>query len=280
MIERNLSCIGPHGFHRLAYREWPGPSGAPTLLCVHGLTRNARDFDVFASALAAHYRVVCPDMPGRGKSEWLSDGAEYDNPLYLADIAALIARLDVASVDWVGTSMGGIIGMLFAALPGTPIRRLVVNDVGPVIPKEGLKRIADYVGLDPSFPDLAALEGALRFIHAPFGPLTDAQWHEMAEQSSRRKADGSYGLNYDPKIAEPFKKIAGEDFDLWPQWEKITCPVLVLRGAQSDILRREDAEAMTQRGPKARLVEFAGIGHAPALLADDQIAVIRDFLLG
>jgi len=280
MIERSISCLGPHGFHRLAYVEWPGPKGAPVLLCVHGLTRNARDFDTLAAALASHYRVVCPDMPGRGKSEWLADGTDYDNPVYLADIAALIARLDVERVDWVGTSMGGIIGMLFAALPRNPIRRLVVNDVGPIVPKEGLKRIADYVGLDPSFPDMGALEAALRFIHAPFGPLTDDQWHQLALHSSRRKEDGSYGLNYDPKIAEPFKKIANKDLDLWAYWEKIPCPVLLLHGAQSDILRRSDAEAMTQRGPRAKLVEFAGIGHAPALVAEDQIGVVRDFLIG
>jgi pimeloyl-ACP methyl ester carboxylesterase len=280
MIERALNCLGPHGFHRLAYYEWPGPKDAPALLCVHGLTRNARDFDTLAAALSVQYRVICPDMPGRGKSAWLDSGADYDAPLYLSDLAALIARLDVETVDWVGTSMGGNLGMLMAALPHVPIRRLVMNDIGPVIPKEGLQRIADYVGLDPSFADLDAFEAALRFIHAPFGPLSDQQWRAMAVQSARRKADGSLGFNYDPKIAEPFRKIAGADLDLWAEWDKIPCPVLVLRGAQSDILRRSDAEAMTQRGPRAKLVEFAGIGHAPALLEDDQIAVIRDFLLG
>jgi len=280
MIERSVSCLGPHGFHRLAYRDWPGPKDAPVLICVHGLTRNARDFDTLAAALSAHYRVICPDMPGRGDSEWLAHGADYDNPLYLADIAALTARLDVERVDWVGTSMGGIIGMLLAAMPGAPIRRMVINDVGPVIPKDGLQRIADYVGLDPKFPDLAALGAMLRFVHAPFGPLTDEQWHKMAEQSSRRLPDGSYALHYDPKIAEPFKAMTGKDVEFWDQWDKITCPVLLLRGAQSDILRRSDAEAMTQRGPRARLIEFAGIGHAPALLVEDQIAAVRDFLLG
>lgn len=280
MIERTLNCLGPHGFHRLVYCEWPGPKDAPTLLCVHGLTRNARDFDTLAAALSAQYRVICPDMPGRGKSAWLEISDDYDAPLYLSDLAALIARLDVETVDWVGTSMGGNVGMLMAALPQAPIRRLVMNDIGPVIPKDGLQRIADYVGLDPSFADLDALEGALRFVHAPFGPLSDAQWRAMAAQSARRKADGSLGFNYDPKIAEPFRKIAGADLDLWAQWDRIACPVLVLRGAQSDILRRGDAEAMTQRGPRAGLIEFPGIGHAPALLEDDQIAVVRDFLLG
>lgn len=280
MIERSLSCIGPHGFHRLAYVEWPGPRNAPVLLCVHGLTRNARDFDGLAEALASHYRVICPDMPGRGKSEWLGNAADYAYPIYLADIAALIARLDVERIDWVGTSMGGIIGMLFAALPGAPLRRLVINDVGPFIAKEGLERIGAYLGLDPSFPDMAALEATLRMIHAPFGPLTDAQWHHLALHSARQKPDGSFGLAYDPKIAEPFKQEPINDVDLWSSWDAIPCPILVLRGEKSDILRRSDAEAMTQRGPRARLVEFAGIGHAPSLMAEDQIAAIRDFLLG
>jgi pimeloyl-ACP methyl ester carboxylesterase len=280
MIERSLLAIGPHGFHRLAYVEWPGPPAAPTLLCVHGLTRNARDFDTLAEALSMHYRVICPDMPGRGKSDWLAFPADYNYAVYLADLTALIARLDVEIIDWVGTSMGGIIGMLFAALPGAPLRRLVLNDVGALIPKEGLERIGAYVGLDPSFPDLGALEAALRWAFASFGPLSDAQWHHLATHSARLKPDGSLGLAYDPKIGDAFKQGPINDVDLWQSWDAITCPTLVLRGAQSDILRRADAEAMTQRGPRARLVEFQGIGHAPALMAEDQIAVIRDFLLG
>lgn len=281
MIERSLSAIGPHGFHRLAYIEWPGPTrDAPVLLCVHGLTRNSRDFDVIAQALAAHYRVVCVDMPGRGKSAWLANAADYGYPLYLSDVAALIARLDVERVDWLGTSMGGIIGMLCAALPNAPIGKLVINDVGPLVPKAGIERIAAYVGLDPSFPDLKAFEQALRWVHAPFGPLTDVQWQHLAEHSSRVKPDGSIGSNYDPKIAEAFEQAPIGDVDLWASWDAITCPALVLRGAQSDILPADVAAAMTQRGPRAKLVEFAGIGHAPALMADDQIAAIRGFLLG
>jgi pimeloyl-ACP methyl ester carboxylesterase len=281
MIERTLTCIGPHGFHRLAYTEWPGPShDAPVLLCVHGLTRNSRDFDVLAQALSAHYRVICPDMPGRGKSEWLSNAADYGYPIYLGDITTLIARLDVERVDWVGTSMGGLIGMLFAALPHAPIGKLVINDVGAFVAKAGIERIAAYAGLDPGFADLAAFEAALRRVHAPFGPLSHAQWHHLAAHSSRRKPDGSIGFNYDPKIAEAFKQGPLTDVALWPTWDAIKCPVLLLRGAQSDILLAEDAVAMTQRGPRAKLVEFAGIGHAPALMEDDQIATIRDFLLG
>ncbi len=281
MIERTLTCIGPHGFHRLAYIEWPGPSrDAPVLLCVHGLTRNSRDFDVLAQTLSAHYRVVCPDMPGRGKSEWLGVAADYGYPLYLTDITALLARLDVERIDWVGTSMGGLIGMLFAALPNAAIGKLVINDVGALVPKAGIERIAAYVGLDPGFGDLAAFEAVLRRVHAPFGPLSDAQWRHLATHSSRRKPDGSIGFNYDPKIAEAFRQGPIGDVALWASWDAVTCPVLVLRGAQSDMLLASDAAAMTQRGPRAKLVEFAGIGHAPALMAEDQIAAIRDFLLG
>jgi pimeloyl-ACP methyl ester carboxylesterase len=279
MTARSLSCLGPHGFHRIAYVEWAGPAGAPTLLCVHGLTRNGRDFDTLAQALSRRFRVVCPDIVGRGKSEWLSHAADYGYPLYLSDMTALIARLDVGEVDWVGTSMGGLIGMMLAAQPGTPIRRLVVNDIGPLIAKEGLERIASYVGEDPSFADLAALEAYQRRVASSFGALSDAQWRHLAEFGARRKPDGSLGRAYDPGIAEAFKTVSG-DIDLWPVWDSIKCPALVLRGALSDLLRPADAAAMAQRGPKARVVEIPGVGHAPALMAADQIAIVEDFLGG
>jgi pimeloyl-ACP methyl ester carboxylesterase len=185
MVDRHLNCLGSSGFHRVVYSERPGPAGAPTLVCVHGLTRNARDFDTIAEALSPHYRVVTPDMPGRGKSQWLTDPSEYSS-LYLSDSAALIARLDVESVDWIGTSMGGLIGMMLAAQPGSPIRKLVINDIGPLVSKIGLARIRDYVG-DPTFPSIDALEAALRATYATFGPLTDAQWRKLARDSAREK---------------------------------------------------------------------------------------------
>jgi pimeloyl-ACP methyl ester carboxylesterase len=278
MIERHLACLGPSGFHRLAYRERPGPAGSPTLVCVHGLARNAGDFDAIAEALSAHYRVVCPDMPGRGKSEWLTVPAEYGYPLYLADCAALIARLDVESVDWLGTSMGGLIGMMLAAQPGNPIRKLVINDIGPLVSKVGLERIRGYVGRDPTFPSLEAFEAALRANYATFGALTDAQWAKMARDSAREKP-GGLGFAYDPGIGGAFEEGPLEDVEMWPVWEAIRCPTLVLRGALSDLLPREAANEMTRRGPKARLVEFQGVGHAPALLSEDQIAAVGAFLL-
>jgi pimeloyl-ACP methyl ester carboxylesterase len=216
---------------------------------------------------------------GQRASAWLAEAADYGYPQYLADMTALIARLDVAAVDWVGTSMGGLIGMMLAAQPGTPIRRLVLNDIGPFIPKAALERIADYVGLDPRFEDLAALEAYLRRVHAPFGPLTEDQWRHLAEHSARPLDEGGFGLAYDPRIGDAFRGDKPlEDVDLWPVWDAVRCPVLVLRGAESDLLLADTAREMRRRGPRARVVELPGVGHAPALMADDQIAPVRDWL--
>jgi pimeloyl-ACP methyl ester carboxylesterase len=277
MREARLLGLGPHGFHGIAYTEW-GDAGAPPVICVHGLTRTGRDFDVLARELAPHRRVLCPDVVGRGKSDWLGHPADYGYPLYLADMTALIARTGAAQVDWVGTSMGGLIGMMLAAQPRSPIRRLVINDVGPFIPRSALERLAQYVGKTPAFDDLDGFERYLRQVAAPFGPLTDAQWQHLAQTSHRRTADGSFTAGYDPAIANAF---GGEltDVVLWPLWDAISCPTLLLRGDQSDLLLAATAQEMTQRGPRARLVEFEGVGHAPMLMAEDQIAVVREFLL-
>jgi pimeloyl-ACP methyl ester carboxylesterase len=222
-------------------------------------------------------RVICPDVVGRGRSEWLRDPANYGYPQYMSDMTALIARLGVAQVDWIGTSMGGLIGMFLAAAPNTPIRSLVVNDVGPVLPRAALARIADYVGADPRFPDLAALEAHLRKVHAPFGPLTDAQWRHLAQHGHRFHADGRYGLAYDPGIGVNVK-LAVKDWDFWASWDSIACPALVLHGAQSDLLSADVAAAMAARGPKADLVSFEGIGHAPALMSSEQIEIVAQWL--
>ncbi|HEX3864610.1 MAG TPA: alpha/beta hydrolase [Stellaceae bacterium] len=284
MKARNLPVLGPQGFLNLAYGEWQGPPGAPTVLCVHGLTRNSRDFDFLAEALSARFRVICPDMPGRGRSDWLDDSADYSFPFYLAVIGALFARLDVASLSWVGTSMGGLIGMLVACLPQAPIDRLVLNDIGPVVAREGLQRIGDVVGRDPAFSNRQEMEVHLREVCAPFGRLTDAQWSHLAEHAGRTRSDGRLGLAYDPKIGDAFRAstpgAALQDLDFWEFYDRIRCPTLVLRGAQSDVLRATDAAVMSGRGPYAQIVEFQGVGHAPALMADDQIAAIRDFLAG
>lgn len=279
MSERSFLGLSAAGFHKVAYTQWGRDDAPRTAVCVHGLTRNGRDFDALALDLADRWRVACPDVVGRGRSGWLANPALYGYPQYCADMAALVARLGVETVDWVGTSMGGLIGMMLAAQPNSPIRRLVINDVGPFVSKVGLQRIADYVGKDPVFEDIAAVESYLRFVLMGFGRLPDEAWRHMAEHSARPRPDGRWGLAYDPGIAEAFKAQPMQDVDLWAFWDRIQCPVLVLRGATSDILLRETAEEMTRRGPKARLVEFANTGHAPALMTEDQIAAVRGFLL-
>lgn len=281
MRENSYLSLGAHGFHRIVYSEWGVVDGRRTVICVHGLTRNGRDFDALAAALKADFRVACPDLPGRGRSHWLPVPAAYSPPVYLSDMATLIARLGVEEVDWVGTSLGGLLGMMLAAQPNTPIRRLVLNDIGAFAAKELLARIAAYVGADPLFADLDALEGYLREIHAPFGPLTDAQWRHIASHSSRPDpSGGGLRLHYDPALAVPFKDGFDADVSLWPLWDAISCPVLILRGGESDILADDTAATMLTRGPQAELVTFPGIGHAPMLMDADQIEAVHDFLMG
>jgi len=279
MVSRSYRALGPHGFHRVHYTEWGDPANPKVLICAHGMTRTGRDFDFLAAALEREYRVICPDVVGRGQSDWLDDKTDYSYPVYVNDMAMLLARIDAERIDWVGTSMGGLIGMFLASYRHTPIRKLLVNDVGPRIPAAGLKRIADYVGRVIAFDSIEQMSGALRVFAAVFGELSDERWRHMIEHSARRLEDGRYAAAYDPGIADVFKTMELKDIDLWPVWDAIRCPALVLRGVYSDVLDRADAIAMTERGPKAQLIEFPGMGHAPALMADDQIAVVRDWLL-
>lgn len=276
-VERHFLGLSRGGFHRVRYFEWGDPQAARTVVCVHGLTRNAHDFDRLAERLARSYRVVTVDIVGRGGSDWLRDPADYSYAQYQVDMTALLARLDVEKVDWIGTSMGGLIGLFLAAQPDNPIRSLLLNDVGPFIPKTALQRIADYVGLDNRFSSLEAVERHMRKVHAPFGPLTDGDWQEMARHGHRRRSDGSYGLAYDPAIIDNVKKGVA-DVDLWRFWDKVTCPAFVLRGAESDLLSAETVRQMGERGPKARSVELPGIGHAPALMAAEQIGLVEEWL--
>lgn len=270
--------LNSNGFHRVAYTQWGDSDNPRVLVCVHGLTRNGRDFDTLAAALAGDYRVVCPDVVGRGASDWLTDKSDYGYPQYLSDMAALVAHLNADSVHWVGTSMGGLIGMLLAALPGSPVTRMVMNDVGPLIPRAALERIAGYVGDDPHFSDLQELDEYLREIYAPFGPFTDEQWQGLVRSSARALDNAKIGLAYDPGIAEPLKAMPKEDVDLWSTWSKVPCPVLVIRGEQSDLLLADTAEQMTTSGPGAELAVLAGMGHAPTLMSEDQIALVSDWL--
>jgi len=278
-----LLGLSNKGFHRIHYTDWGNPDAERVVICVHGLTRNGRDFDFLARALLPDFRVVCPDVAGRGKSDWLYAKEDYGYPQYCSDLTALIARVTAGGkprrIYWVGTSMGGVIGMLLASRPQSPIAKLVLNDVGTIIPKAALERIAAYVGKDPRFKSIAELEAMTRIVCAPFGPLTDAQWRHLTETGARQYEDGTWGLSYDPGIGIPFQKGPLADVDLWPLWDTIACPTLLIRGAQSDLLLKETATAMTRRGPKPELVEFEGVGHAPMLMADDQISAVRNFLL-
>lgn len=281
MRQHHVRCLSPAGFHRMAYTEWGDPANPRVLVCVHGLTRCGRDFDFLARALADDYRVVCPDVVGRGDSDWLRDPAHYAIPQYCADLVALLARLDVETVDWLGTSMGGIIGMALAGQPGSPIGRLILNDVGPVVTGASIARIGEFLGRAPVFPSLEQAEAFLRVVSAPFGALTDDQWRHLTVHTVR-PAEGGWRMAYDPAIAEPFRRAMGEgrDVELWPFYDAIQCPTLLVRGADSDLLTRETALAMSGRGPKAACVEVPGVGHAPMFMDEAQIAIVWNFLLG
>jgi pimeloyl-ACP methyl ester carboxylesterase len=282
MKTASVLCLSSSGYHSMSYYDWGEADNPRVLVCVHGLTRNGRDFDFLAEALQGEFRVICPDIAGRGRSDWLEHKADYGYVQYMADVNALIARVTQAprsEIFWLGTSMGGLLGMLIAALPRNPIRKLVVNDAGMLVPKAALERLALYVGKDPRFATLEALEAHVRRVSAPFGALTDAQWRHLTVHGAREHPGGIWGHSYDPAIGLPFQ---GElmDVDLSAQWDGITCPTLILRGADSDLLLRETAQAMTRRGPPARLVEIDAVGHAPMLMNDDQVRIVRDFLLG
>lgn len=278
MREGDFLSLGKGGFHRIAYTAWGKGGDSRTVVCVHGLTRNGRDFDTLARALASDSLVACPDLPGRGGSAWLPDPAQYALPTYMADMATLIARLNTDTVDWVGTSLGGLIGLTLAAQAETPIRRLILNDIGPLVPRAALERIGEYVGNSPAFKDVDEIAAYLRQVHSGFGPLTDDEWHHLAAHGSRRIDDGSWRLHYDPAIATPFVAGVESDLDLWAAWDAVQCPVLVLRGAESDTLLASTAETMTTRGPGAEVVTIDGVGHAPALMAEDQVAFVTDWL--
>ena len=276
MRENSVLCLDPHGFHRMRYVEWGDPANPRVLICVHGLTRNARDFDYVAERLADAYRVVCPDVAGRGRSDWLRDKSDYKYPVYCNDMTTLIAKLGAETVDWLGTSMGGIIGMLLAATPGSPVRKLVLNDVGAMIPKAALERICTYVGREPAFASLAELEGTMRDV-SPFGSLTDEQWHHLAVHVARHDDDGKWRFRYDPGIGEAFKGPM-HDVDLRPVWNGVHGPVLVIRGEHSDLLLGETLEEMCRR-PHTEKHVVPDTGHAPMLMDDAQVMRIRHFLL-
>ncbi len=279
---RSVQCMSPRGLHRMAYWEWGDAANPRVVLCVHGLTRQGRDFDTLARDLCAEARVVCPDVVGRGRSDWLADPLGYAVPQYVADMVTLLARLDVEQVDWVGTSMGGLIGLALAALPGAPVRRLVLNDVGPTIEPAAVQRIGAYLGQPVRWRTLEEAADAMWAISQTFGPHTREQWLALTAPQLMPDGDG-FKPRYDPGIAMPLRAatpetaVAGEAA-LWQAYDRLRCPTLLLRGAESDLLSRATAQAMAERGPRARVHEFAGVGHAPTLVQPEQRAVVRAFL--
>lgn len=276
-----LRCVSGSAPHDMAYLDWGERGSAKTLICIHGLTRCARDFDFLAPEIARlGYRVICPDVAGRGDSDWLKNPMDYVVPVYTSDMLALIAHLELKSALWVGTSLGGLIGMAVAALPVSPIRRLVLNDVGPVLTAVSLQRLAQYVGKWPPLPDIEAAEQYVRANSVSFGPHTDSEWRFLTEHVVRKNADGSLRMHYDPAIAVAFNAtLPSKNVEFWNFYDAIRCPTLALRGELSDLLTRDTAARMAGRGPRARVVEVRGVGHAPTLIHADQIAIVRDFLL-
>jgi len=298
-VLHHVSCPDASGGHRMAYWLWGDAAAAHLVVCVHGLSRQGRDFDVLARALLARaaaqgqaLRVVCPDVVGRGDSDWLKEPMGYQFPTYVGDMLTLLGTLaqqaPIARLDWVGTSMGGLIGLMLAGAPDLPLplpmRRLVLNDVGPVIEWQALQRIGQYLGKSGPFESVEAGAARLRELAPGFGPHTDEQWLALSRPMLRPAPQGGWRLHYDPAIAVPYAAVTQESSAqgealLWQLYDQVTAETLVLRGADSDLLSAATARAMQARGPRPRVLEFAGVGHAPTLVADDQVAAVCDFLL-
>lgn len=292
-----LLGVSEEGFHRVAYTEWgtPNKTNVP-IICVHGLTRNGRDFDSLAnylSYLGAH--VFCPDIVGRGESDWLKNPLHYTYEQYIADMNALIARTHATQVDWIGTSMGGLIGMFLAAAEQSPIRRLILNDIGAQVPAKGLARLAKYVGKDPEFTSFDAAKAYFKATYADFGKLTEEQWQHFTKNSIREITPSLFVTKIDhgvklgttkSKIAlhsllHPLRALEGTlfDFDLWHVWRKIKCPVLLIHGKNSDMLLPNIIEKMQQIHSEITVIEIPDAGHAPALLDPTHHEMIYRWLI-
>ncbi len=264
--------------YEIHYTEWGLPQSPPVILW-HGLSRTGRDFDDLARALSDTYRVICPDTIGRGLSQWSAyPDAEYCFAEYAKLARALADALALGRFRWVGTSMGAALGIAAGAttLAGR-VSHFVSNDMGPTLPAGPFERIKAYVGNPPDFATLTELEAYYRTIYAPFGVHTDAQWRHMAETGMRRLANGRITLHYDPALVRQLVNFP-DDFEQWDAYDALSSPTLVLRGTASDLLLADVARAMSERGPRAKIVEIPGCGHAPGLNVPDQIRIVRDFL--
>lgn len=285
---KSVQCFSTSGLHQMSYKEWGDAENPNVLVCVHGVTRVADDFDNLAQSLCKDYRVVAPDVVGRGRSGKLRNPQLYRIPQYVSDMVTLLARVlangGPQKVDWFGTSMGGLIGMGLASLPDSPIRKLVLNDIGPTLDWTAIQRIGDYIAQEVRFPTFEAGAEFVKMVSVTFGPHSDAEWRKLAADVLRQDKDGSWVRHYDMGLAQPFQSVTPEsakadEAALWAAYDAIRCPTLLVRGEHSDLLSRETAQMMTERGPLAKLVEIPGVGHAPTFLHDDQIAIAKDFLL-
>lgn len=278
MRTESFMALNPKGFHRVVYREWGSAENQRVLICVHGLARNSRDFDDIAHALARNYRVICPDIVGRGESDRLPEGCPYEIGQYLNDMTALIARLGVDQVDWLGTSMGGMIGMCLAAMPNTPIRSLILNDIGPFVSKEALERIGAYVGKAPLFWSHQEVEDYIRSVYSAYNGITDEQWHRLAVHSCHSKGETGFELHYDPLIGDYTRAAAGADIDLWGLWRLVSCPQLLIWGQDSDVLTADTVATMESENTEMAVSRWPGIAHPPSLMVSEQIHVVVDWL--
>lgn len=273
------SLAQPSVTHKIAYYEWGTATSKDIAFSVHGLTRNGRDFDFIAEKLAADgFRVISVDMPGRGKSEWFKDKQAYNYISYVTDITLLITHLALDKVHWIGTSMGGIIGMMMAAEQPQRVKSLVLNDIGSFISADALRRLGGYVGTWTNFDSREEAERALRKAYAPFGLTEERHWRHMFDHSLERNESGGWRAAYDPAIGDPLRDAEKiQDVDLVHFWDRVHCPVLVLRGEESDILSAATAKAMAAH-PNVTLHSFPGVGHAPALASDEQISIVHRWL--
>jgi pimeloyl-ACP methyl ester carboxylesterase len=277
--QHSITCANPRGTHRIAYTEWGNPDNPNVLICVHGLTRNGRDFDFMANVLVKHYRIICPDIVGRGRSDWFEHGENYHYGTYVADMLSLLNQLGLEKVDWLGTSMGGIIGMLIAAQQPQMIKRLILNDIGAVVSQQALQRIGGYLQTEQmAFANIDAVETYLREVHASFGHLSNQQWKHLATHGSYEK-EGQYYLAYDAKISQVFQASLGQDVELWDIWKAIKIPVLVIHGLESDILTQSTLNKMKETHSELIIVHCVKVGHAPALTTKEQTDSVARWLL-
>ncbi len=288
MKEESFLGLSPEGFHRVYYRTHGQYRPDAAFMCVHGLTRNSSDFDFLAQKLQSRHYVVCPDIVGRGRSDRLKNAENYSYRQYLSDVNTLIQKANTSSIDWLGTSMGGLLGLLLAAQPRTPIRRLILNDVGPVVPAAAIERLKAYAGVHFEFQNRNEAEAFLKVAYAPFGPMSPEAWQHFADNSLKATSHGTLTLNYDPMVAgaveDDSQDNTGVSTDLegnvtfWPLWDKITCPVFVVHGKHSDILTSEILEEMKSRGPQFESYEIEETGHAPSLTSESQVLPILEWI--